>query len=59
MGQAELKSSGRQEFDSVRGQGLGDIVEEWRSFRDALLRYVENVCGVRRVGGCRRKVCEW
>ena len=44
-----------EEFDSVRGQGLGDGEEEWRSFRDALLRCAKNVCGVRRVGGCRRK----
>ena len=58
MCRAELKSSFRQtvneEFDSVQGQGLGDVEEEWRSFRDA-----KNVCGVRHVGGCRRKGCEW
>ena len=55
----EFRQAVNEEFDSVRGQGLGDVEEEWRSFRDALLRCAKNVCGVRRVGGCRRKGCEW
>ena len=47
------------EYGSVRGQGLGDVEKEWRSFRDALLKCVKNVRGVSRVGGCMRKGCKW
>ena len=55
----EFQHALREEYDSVRGQGLGSVEEEWETFKDALLRCAKNVCGVRRVGGCRRKGCEW
>ena len=55
----EFRQAVNEEFDSVRGQSLGDVEEEWSSFRDALLRCAKNVCCVRRVGGCMRKGCEW
>ena len=35
-GRAEkFQQAANEEFDSVRGQALGDVEEEWRSFRDA------------------------
>ena len=55
----EFQQALSEEYDSVRGQDLKSVEEEWETFKDALLRCARNVCGVRRVGGCRRKGCEW
>ena len=55
----EFQQALSEEYDSVRGKDLKSIEEEWETFIDALLRCARNVCGVRRVGGCRRKGCEW
>ena len=43
----------------VIGEGMNNVEVERETFRDALLKFAKNVCGVRRVDGCRRKGCEW
>ena len=47
----------RKKYDSVRGQDLRSVEKELETLRNALSRGAKNVCGVRRVGGCRRKSC--
>ena len=35
------------------------MMKEWEKFRDMVLEYTNVVCGMRRVGGQRRKGSEW
>ena len=39
--------------------GEVESVEEWEKFRDIIMECNNDVCGMRRVGGQRRKRSEW
>ena len=44
----EFRQAMNEEFGTVRGPGLGDVDDDWRSVRDALLRCAKNVwCSLR------------
>ena len=43
----------------MRVKDLKRVEEDWETFGDVLLRCSKKVCGVRHVGGCRRKGCQW
>ena len=50
--------------ESLRGKyevwKFGEVVEkEWEKFRDIVMECTNDVCGMRRVGGQRRKGSEW
>ena len=36
-----------------------ESAEEWEKFRDIVMECTNDVCGMRRVGGQRRKGSEW
>ena len=37
----------------------GDVEEEWVDFRDSLINILKQECGVKRVGGKKRKATDW
>ena len=45
-------------YEVWRG-GEVESVEEWEKFRDIVMECTNDVCGMRRVGGQRRKGSEW
>ena len=45
-------------YEVWRG-GEVESVEEWEKFRDMVMEYTNDVCGMRCVGGQRRKGSEW
>ena len=52
------RNIGEAEVNMSRG-GEVESVEEWEKFRDIVMEYTNNVCGMRRVVGQRRKGSEW
>ena len=48
----------RGKYEVWRG-GEVESVEEWEKFRDMVMECTNDVCGMRRVGGPRRKWSEW
>ena len=47
------------EYESVREREIGSVEEEWKLFRDTMLRTASDVCGKKKVGGYARKGSEW
>ena len=47
------------EWSEVKEQAIDGVEEEWRKFKEGVLGCAQEVCGVRRVGGARRKGSEW
>ena len=45
-------------YEVWRGEEV-ESVEEWEKFRDIVMDCTNDVCGMRRVGGQRRKGREW
>ena len=45
-----------QRWERVRGEVVGDVEEEWRSFKETILEVREEVCGTRKIReGKKRK----
>ena len=42
-----------------RGRDVESVDKEWEKFRDKVMECTNDVCGMRRVGGQRRKGSEW
>ena len=49
----------RKVWNEVKERGEDGVEEEWRCFKEEVLKCAEEVCGRRRVGGSRRKGSEW
>ena len=54
---SELNHSGK--YEVWRGGEVESVEKEWEKFRDMVMECTNDVCGMRRVGGQRRKRCEW
>ena len=55
----EYKEKMRVEYEEVRKREVGNVEEEWKMFKDSVMRNASEVCGKRRVGGFVRKGSEW
>ena len=49
----------RVKYEVCRGGEVESVEKEWEKFRDMLMECTNDVCGMRRVGGQRRKGSEW
>ena len=49
----------RGKYDVWRGGEVESVEKEWEKFRDIVLECTNDVCGMRRVGGQRRKGSKW
>ena len=47
------------EWNVVKEQEIAAVEEEWNKFKNGVLGCASEVCGVRRLGGARRKGSEW
>ena len=57
--ESEYKNKLWNEWRQVRIKEMGGVEEEWAVFKEKILKCAMNVCGVRKVGGNRRKGSEW
>lgn len=55
----ELREKLERLYGAIRGQPCGSVEGEWVRFRDGVNQCAREVCGVRYVGGQRRKGSEW
>ena len=46
-------------YEMCRGREVESVEKEWEKFRDMVMECTNDVCGMRRVGGQRRKGSEW
>ena len=46
-------------YEVWRGAEAESVEKEWEKFRDIVMECTNDVCGMRRVGGQRRKGSEW
>ena len=49
----------RGKYEVWRGGEVESLEKEWEKFRDMVMERTNDVCGMRRVGGQRRKGSEW
>ena len=49
----------RVKYEVCRGGEVQSVEKEWEKFRDVVMECTNEVCGMRRVGGQRRKGSEW
>ena len=49
----------RVKYEMCRGEEVESVEKEWEKFRDMVMKCINDVCGMRRVGGQRRKGSEW
>ena len=49
----------RGKYEVWRGGKVESVEKEWEMFRDIVMEGTNDVCGMRRVGGQRRKGSEW
>ena len=49
----------RGKYEVWRGGEVESVEKEWEKFRDMVMECTNDVCGMRRVGGQRRKGSEW
>ena len=49
----------RGKYEVWRGGEAESVEKEWEKFRDILMGCANDVCGMRSVGGQRRKGSEW
>ena len=49
----------RGNYEVWRGGEVESVQKEWEKFRDIVMECTNDVCGMRRVGGPRRKGSEW
>lgn len=55
----EFKRRMEEKWWEVRERRIGEMEEEWKSFKEAVCEVARSVCGVKRVGEKRRKGSEW
>ena len=55
----EFREKIKVEWEGVKVRRNGGVEEEWGLFKEAVLRCAKEVCGVRKVGGTRRRGSEW
>ena len=55
----EFREKIEAEWEGVKERRSGGVEEEWELFREAVYRCAREVCGVRKVGGTRRRGSEW
>ena len=53
------QESFRGKYEVWRGGEVESVEKEWEKFRDMVMEYTNDVCGMRRVGGHKRNGCEW
>ena len=56
---AEYREKIAEEWEGVKERRRGGVEEEWELFREVVLRCAAEVCGMRKVGGARKKGSEW
>ena len=49
----------RVKYEMCRGGEVESVEKEWEKFRDMVMECTNDVCGMRPVGGQRRKGSEW
>ena len=49
----------KSRWERKRNEECGGIEEEWECLRDSMKVCAEEVCGRKKMGGTRRKGCEW
>ena len=49
----------RGKYEVWRGGEVESVEREWEKFRDIVMECTNGVCGMRRIGGQRRKGSEW
>ena len=49
----------RGKYEVWRGGEVKSVEKEWEKFRDIVMECTNEVCGMRRVGGQRRKGSDW
>ena len=49
----------RGKYEVWRGEEVESVEKEWEKFRDMVMEYTNDVCGMIRVGGQRRNGSEW
>ena len=49
----------RVKYEMCRGGEVESVEKEKEKFRDMVMKCTNDVCGMRRVGGQRRKGSEW
>ena len=49
----------KRRWENRREEDWEGIEEEWEVLRDSMKVCAEEVCGRKKVGGVRRKGCEW
>ena len=49
----------RVKYEVCRGGEVESVEKEWEKFRDMVMERTNDVCGMRRAGGQRRKGSEW
>ncbi len=55
----EYKMSIGNVWSEVKEREGERVEEEWQCFKDEIMKCAKGVCGMRRVGGVRRKGSEW
>ena len=48
-----------EKYEVLRGGVVESVEKEWENFRDSVKGCTNDVCGMRRVGGQRRKGSVW
>ena len=56
---AEYRGKLAEEWEGIKGSEWGEVEREWELFKRGILRCAEETCGMRKVGGKRRKGSEW
>ena len=46
-------------YEVWRGREVESVEKDWEKFRDMVMECTNDVCGIRRLGGQRRKGSEW
>ena len=46
-------------YEVCIGGEVENVEKEWEKFRDMVMKCTNEICGMRRVGGQRRKGSEW
>ena len=56
---AEYREKLAAEWEGVKGREWGGVEAEWELFKGGIVRCAKETCGMRKVGGRRRKGSEW
>ena len=56
---AEYREKLAETWEGVKGREREGVEAEWSLFKDGVLRCAKEVCGMKKIGGRRRKGSEW